>query len=136
MVHQAIEPIGQARPDWQIIAGLAQHLPPNAKPGPYAAWQYASSAQIMEEIAALAPIYAGVSHARLAGGMRLQWPVDSTDHPGTPLLPAGLFSSSELRWTPVEQIPLDQLAERPPELLPKGCQFETGGPFCRSILQL
>jgi predicted molibdopterin-dependent oxidoreductase YjgC len=97
MVHQAIEPIGQAHPDWQIISGLGRRLGPG--------WNYASTAEIMDEIAALTPIYAGITHERLEQGEPLQWPVESTVHPSTPILPLGLFSCGEVHWLAAE--PLD-----------------------------
>jgi formate dehydrogenase major subunit/formate dehydrogenase alpha subunit len=94
MVQQAISPVGQARPDWQIIDGLAQRLlksgqtPEKAE---YAAWGYASAEQIMREIAALTPIYAGVTHTLLAKGERVQWPVGA-DGQGAPRLEVGMFA--------------------------------------------
>jgi predicted molibdopterin-dependent oxidoreductase YjgC len=94
MVHQAIEPIGDARPDWQILAELGKRLA--------AGWDYASPAHIMDEIAALTPIYAGISHDRLSRGERLQWPVESKAHHGTPILPLGLFG--EVSWSVTEKI--------------------------------
>jgi predicted molibdopterin-dependent oxidoreductase YjgC len=94
MAHQAIEPISLARPDWQIISDLGRRLGPG--------WNYAGTAQIMAEIAALTPIYAGITHERLERGERLQWPVESTAHPGTPILPLGLFSCGEVQWLAAE----------------------------------
>ncbi len=82
-VHQAIEPIGDSRPDWQIIADLGRRLGPG--------WNYVSTAQIMDEINRLTPIYAGISHERLQRDERLQWPVESKEHKGTPILPLSFF---------------------------------------------
>jgi predicted molibdopterin-dependent oxidoreductase YjgC len=68
LVRQAVLPPGQARPDWSITADLARRLltlEDRRPAGPQAAWDYASPAEIMDEIAALTPSYAGVSHARL-----------------------------------------------------------------------
>ena len=96
MVHQAIEPAGQARPDWQIIADLGKRFG--------AGWEYANTTQIMAEIAALTPIYAGITHERLEHGEPLQWPVQSTTHPGTPILPVGLFSCGEAHWSAADKI--------------------------------
>lgn len=93
MVQQAISPVGQARPDWQIIDDLAQRLIKNGKSFEKAAhggWGYASTEQVMREIAALTPIYAGVSHVRLAQGARVQWPVGA-DGEGTARLEVGRF---------------------------------------------
>jgi predicted molibdopterin-dependent oxidoreductase YjgC len=93
-VNQAIELIGQARPDWQIISDLGKRLSPG--------WNYASTAEIMGEIAALTPIYAGITHERLEQGERLHWPVASRAHEGTPILPVGLFSCGEAHWLATE----------------------------------
>lgn len=96
LVHQAIEPVGQARPDWQIISEVGRRLGPG--------WDYASTAEVMAEIAALTPIYGGITHERLEHGERLQWPVESTEHGGTPILPLGLLSGGEVHWSVVDAI--------------------------------
>src|SRR6185436_20322068 len=66
-----------ARADWQTLCDLmaATGYPQS----------YAHPAEIMAEIAQVAPLFAGVSYERLeADG--LQWPVPDAAHPGTPLL--------------------------------------------------
>jgi len=90
MVSQAIDPYADAWPDWQIFTNLAVRL--GFK------WNYTSTAQIMEEIAKLTPIYAGITHERLAKEVRLQWPVGSKKHLGTPILPLGLFTDGKVKW--------------------------------------
>lgn len=96
LVRQAIQPVGKARPDWQIIAGLAQRIiqfeQRRFHTAYYAGWDYADSDQIMLEIARLTPIYAGVTHARLAHSAGLQWPVTSVQDPGTQRLAIDAFS--------------------------------------------
>lgn len=91
MVHQAIEPAGDSRADWKIITCLARLLLENsekkAKGSPFAAWEYRDTSQIMEEIACITPIYAGVSHRRLEEEHSLQWPVESGRDPGNQILP-------------------------------------------------
>jgi formate dehydrogenase major subunit/formate dehydrogenase alpha subunit len=115
MCHQAIEPLGQARPDWRITAELAQRIlaggERQATNGMYAGWDYADTAQIMAEIAALTPSYAGVSHARLERGERLQWPVKSADHPGTPILHIGQFPRGRGKFAPMEHLPPAELPD-------------------------
>ena len=109
MVRKAVEPPGEARPDWQIISELAKRVlaegDRRAKEAPYAGWDYCDTADIMEEMAALTPIYAGVSHERLQRGERLQWPVGDKKHPGTPILHVGQFSRGLGKFMPVEHIP-------------------------------
>lgn len=60
---------------WKLYAKIAE------KAGQK--WGYASSADIMKEIAALTPTYAGISHEKLATGFGLQWPCDEKNPAGT-----------------------------------------------------
>lgn len=116
MVRQAIPPLGEARPDWQITAELARRIlalggrRPDPR-APFAAWEYANTAQIMDEVAALTPIYAGVSHARLEAGEALHWPVKDRQHPGTPILHVGQFTRGKGKFTPIHHIPPAELPD-------------------------
>ncbi len=118
MVHKAVDPPGEALPDWKIITRLAKRmlhgrtLSPDA---PYAGWEYSSTADVMVEAAALTPLYAGVTHERLERGERLQWPVKALDHPGTPILHVGQFSRGKGIFHPIDHIPP---AEEPDEDYP------------------
>ena len=108
MVHKAIEPLGEARPDWQITRELAfrllegRTLDPDA---PYAAWQYRDTADIMVEINTLAPSYGGITHARLEKGERLQWPCPNAEHPGTPILHTKQFTRGKGKFMPIDHVP-------------------------------
>jgi len=75
MVRQALDPLGSARGDWQIIADLSSRLG-------YSMF-YPDSAAIMREIAVLTPIYGGISHRRLERVDGLQWPCWDKRHGGT-----------------------------------------------------
>jgi formate dehydrogenase major subunit len=74
LVAPAIDPPGEARTDFEIIKAVSRAL------GHELPW--ATPADAMDEIAALTPDWAGISHARL-GRRGLQWPVapDGTDAP-------------------------------------------------------
>ncbi len=74
-LYKAMEPLGESMPDWQIIQSIANRLG--------AGWAYAHPQEIMEEVVALTPLFAGVTYERLAGFKSLQWPVaeDGTDSP-------------------------------------------------------
>jgi formate dehydrogenase major subunit/formate dehydrogenase alpha subunit len=115
MVHQAIRPLGEARPDWQITAELARRIlsmgERRASPAPYAAWDYQDTHQIMQEIAALTPSYAGVSHERLENGERLQWPVRDSSHPGTPILHTAQIARGKGKFMTVEHVPPAELPD-------------------------
>jgi formate dehydrogenase major subunit len=104
LVRQAIEPLGSARQDWEIVADLAkrmQALSNTQSTAPHAGWDYASPAAIMIELAALTPSYGGVTYERLEREGFLQWPVPTSDHPGTPYLHKGKFSRGVGHFTPV-----------------------------------
>ncbi len=115
MVRQAIPPLGESRPDWQITAGLAKHILAlggrEVLPGPASGWDYAGTSAIMDEIRALTPSYAGISHQRLNNGERLQWPVPTLEHPGTPILHTRGFARGKGRFMPIEHIPSPELPD-------------------------
>jgi formate dehydrogenase alpha subunit len=56
-VRKAISPVGDSRPDWKILCDLSTMM---GYP-----MGYRSPAEIMEEIASLAPVYAGVNYPSL-----------------------------------------------------------------------
>ena len=109
LVRKAIEPLGQAHPDWQIISDLAALMLAEGErqpvDGTHAGWQYQTPANILSEICALTPSYAGISYARLEKGERLQWPVPNSDHPGTPILHINKFARGVGKFAPLEDIP-------------------------------
>jgi formate dehydrogenase alpha subunit len=115
MVHQAVEPLGESRPDWLIISQLAPRVLEGGQRqvsgGDYAGWDYQDTEEIMAEIAALTPSYAGVSHERLERGDRLQWPVKDIDHPGTPILHIGKFARGVGQFMPIEHLPPAELPD-------------------------
>jgi formate dehydrogenase major subunit/formate dehydrogenase alpha subunit len=81
LVRKAVEPPGQARPDWEIICDLARAV---GYPMPY----YSGPAEIYDELASLSDKFAGISHARIEAEGGLQWPCPTADHPGTATLHA------------------------------------------------
>ena len=74
-LYQALEPLGDSRPDWKIIQDVANRLG--------AQWNYTHPSEIYKEIASLTPLMAGVTYERLEGYKSLQWPVaaDGSDQP-------------------------------------------------------
>lgn len=116
MVRQAIEPLGDSKPDWWILSEAAKRLMDRIsnrvrKEAPLASWNYTSTAEIMAEINALAPSYGGVTHARLEAGERLQWPCPATDHPGTPILHTKQFTRGKGKFTPIDYVPPAELPD-------------------------
>lgn len=95
-VRRAVDPVGNARADWQIICDLANAMGYFMK--------YGSPSDVMKEIALLTPSYGGISYDRLEKGS-IQWPCPAPDHPGTPVLHIGKFSRGLGKFHPVEHIP-------------------------------
>lgn len=117
-VRKAIPPAGEALDDWQITAGLARDvLAATGRQcrGPLAGWNYASPAQVLDEIAQLTPSYRGVGHHRLQRGERLQWPVWDEHHAGTPILHVDRFPRGKGKFHVTDHVPL---AEAPDSEFP------------------
>jgi formate dehydrogenase major subunit len=74
-LYQVFEPIPGSRPDWKITQDIANRLGAN--------WNYTHPSEIMNEMASLTPMLAGVKYERLEGYKSLQWPVaaDGSDQP-------------------------------------------------------
>jgi formate dehydrogenase major subunit len=82
-VRAALRPIGESKPDWQILAEIARLLGGRG-------FDYQTPEAIWDEVRAVAPGARGMTYARLdAGG--LQWPCPADDHPGTPILHRDAF---------------------------------------------
>ncbi|MBL4845369.1 MAG: molybdopterin-dependent oxidoreductase [Planctomycetes bacterium] len=77
-VRKAVEPPGEARPDWVILCDLA-------RAAGYPMPNYADAGEIYAEMAALSPKFAGISHDRI-GEDGIQWPCPDSEHAGTPTL--------------------------------------------------
>jgi len=85
-----------------------------------AGWHYEGAAAIFDEMAALTPQYAGMSHRRLEEG-GLQWPCPSEEHPGTPYLHKGTFARGKGLFCPVSyRPPAEEADEEYPLILSTG----------------
>jgi formate dehydrogenase major subunit/formate dehydrogenase alpha subunit len=118
MVRQALEPLGETRQDWEIIAEIARRMLESGKwkvEGPWSGWDYHSPADIMREINALTPSYGGITHERLEKGETLQWPCPAADHPGTPILHTKGFARGKGKFMPIDHVPP---SERPDDDYP------------------
>jgi len=101
MWRKAVNPPGQAKLDWQIIADIAKKM------GYEKQFAWKSAEDIFTEIAKVTPSYGGMSYARLNRPEAAHWPCPTAEHPGTPILhkekfahPDGLgvFSPIEFKW--------------------------------------
>ena len=102
-LYQVFEPLGESKPDWRIIQDIANALGAN--------WSYTHPSEVMDEVASLTPMFAGVNYERLEGYKSLQWPV-AADGSDQPLLftekfpfPDGKAKFYPLEWIePCEQV--------------------------------
>jgi predicted molibdopterin-dependent oxidoreductase YjgC len=108
LVRQALQPPGEARQDWEIIRDVAQRILDGGlrtiDGGAWSGWEYHCPADILREINALAPSYAGITHERLERGETLQWPCPSADHSGTPILHTKQFTRGKGKFLPVDYV--------------------------------
>lgn len=128
-VRKAVEPIGDARPDWQILCDLGRRMGGDG-------FDFASPGEIMAEIARVTPSYGGVSFERLERDRWLQWPVPNPEHPGTAFLHKDRFSRGLGKF---HAVPFKPPAEVPdadyPLILTTGryaSQYHTGSMTRRS----
>jgi formate dehydrogenase major subunit len=108
-VRKAVEPPGEAKPDWWIICQLAQKMGA-------AGFDFSESEEIMRELSSVTPQYAGIDYERIEWN-GLQWPCGTREHLGTPFLYAEKFStaSGKAQFKPLEYRPP---AEDPDEKYP------------------
>jgi formate dehydrogenase major subunit len=129
-VRKVIEPLGQSRPDWQILCQAAGAM------GSSQQFAFQSAEGIWNEIRSVWPAGAGISYHRLEEG-GLQWPCPTEDHPGTTMLHAGIFSGdNRVRLRSIDFRPTpEQVSDEYPFLLITGralYQFNAGTMTSRS----
>lgn len=82
-LRQAVEPPGEARPDWWIVCQLAQRLGVQG-------FDFQHASEVFNELCEVSPIYHGLDWDRIEYG-EYHWPVPDKGHPGTPILHQGQF---------------------------------------------
>lgn len=120
-VRQAIEPVGDSRPDWEIIQEISNRY---GYP-----MDYESPEAVMREIARVTPSYGGISYDRLEGE-GLQWPCPTPEHSGTKFLHKDMFVRGKGLFHAVEhQSPAEVVDEEYPLWLTTGrvhAHYHTG----------
>jgi formate dehydrogenase major subunit len=96
-IYKALEPLGESKADWEIIQLIANRLGGN--------WKYKHPSDIMDEVARLTPMFAGVNYERLEGFKSLQWPI-AADGKDSPLLFTEKFPfpDGKARFFPVQYL--------------------------------
>jgi len=112
MVRKVMEPkSGYA--DWEVTQRLAQEMGLD--------WAYTHPSQIMDEIAATTPTFAGVTYDLLERENSVQWPCNETAPKGTPVMHVDGFVRGKGRFMRTEYVATDERAgPRFPLLLTTG----------------
>ena len=99
MVRKVMTPLnGYA--DWEIVQLVANAMGLN--------WSYEHPSQIMEEIAALTPTFAGVNYDRLDAEGSLQWPANDAAPTGTPTMHIHGFARGKGKFVVTDYVPTDE----------------------------
>jgi formate dehydrogenase major subunit len=99
MVRKVMTPLnGYA--DWEIVQLIANAMGLN--------WTYDHPSQIMDEIAALTPTFAGVSYDRLEAEGSFQWPVNDAAPHGTPTMHLDGFVRGKGKFVVTDYVPTDE----------------------------
>ena len=101
-VRQVIEPVGQARPDWETVQDLALRVASRLGLS-VAGFDHPTASSVFDEMASLTPMLGGLSHARLDAEGGIQWPCPDAGHPGTPRLYGEDFPRGKGKFIPVRQ---------------------------------
>jgi formate dehydrogenase alpha subunit len=98
-VRKAVDPPGRARQDWEVLWEVAKRMGCPIK-------SYQDESEIFDEIAAVAPIMAGITYDRIEPE-GIQWPCPTKDHPGTRTLFLDKFNtpSGRAALIPVDYVP-------------------------------
>ncbi|WP_303704674.1 formate dehydrogenase subunit alpha [Celeribacter baekdonensis] len=91
--------------DWEVTQMLANAV---LKETGGARWTYTHPAEIMDEIAATTPSFAGVDYALLEAEGSVQWPCNEEHPVGTPLMHVDEFMRGKGRFIVTEYIPTDE----------------------------
>ncbi|MCK4443962.1 MAG: formate dehydrogenase subunit alpha, partial [Thermoplasmata archaeon] len=103
-LRKAIEPIGDARGDWEIICDIAKRMGADG-------FEFGSASEIMDELASVTPIYGGISFDRLGSNGGLLWPCPDAEHAGTEFLHSGKFTRGKGSFTPIDFIEPNELPD-------------------------
>ncbi|MEG3152068.1 formate dehydrogenase subunit alpha [Sphingomonas sp. ZT3P38] len=99
LVRKVMEP-KNGYEDWQITQLLAQALDCDMA--------YRHSSEIMDEIAAVTPTFAGVSFARLDELGSIQWPCNTDAPEGTPVMHIGGFARGRGKFVRTEYVATEE----------------------------
>ena len=117
-LRAAVDPPGEARPDWWIVSELARRLG-------WSGFEFVSAKEVFNELCDLSPIYNGLDWDRIEHG-EYQWPVPEPGHPGTPRLHEDSFINGRGIFKLVEyRDPAETISDDYPLWLTTGRRLES-----------
>lgn len=117
-LRKAVDPPGQAKPDWWIVSQLAKRLG-------FQGFDYPSAREVFNELCSVSPIYFGLDWDRIDRG-EYQWPVPEQGHPGTPRLHEREFPSGRGLFRLIRyRDPAETISEEYPVWLTTGRRLES-----------
>jgi formate dehydrogenase alpha subunit len=105
LIRPAVPSPGEARDDWRILCDLSQRVETRLDRQRSVGFEFASPAQIWDEMACLTPPFQGITHERVQREDGVHWPCPTPDHPGTPFLFADTFPRGKGVLTPLAYTP-------------------------------
>ena len=112
LIRKAIDPAGEARPDWEIIQDLALRVESKLGREKSVGFSFTHPSRIWDEMAALTPPFQGITHDRVQKESGVHWPCPTPDHPGTPYLFTETFPRGKGKLTPLEYRPSAELPDK------------------------
>jgi formate dehydrogenase major subunit len=117
--RKALEPPGEAKPDWWIIIEIAKHI--GLK------WSYQNPADVFAEMKTAMPSLDNISWDRLVHESAVTYPCPAPDHPGEEIVFSDRFPTADGlgKFVAAEVIPPDELPDQEyPYILSTGRQLE------------
>lgn len=108
-VRQALVPLGNSKPDWQILCDVAKAMSFQEQ------FAFHSPEDVWNEVRVVWKAGAGINYARIEHG-GLQWPCPSEDHPGTTILHTANFPHGPR--APLKRVPFEPTTETANEEFP------------------
>ena len=105
MANPLLDPPGDARQDWWIIAELAKRMG--------CAWSYSTPSEVFDEMAQVMPSFANITWDRLVREGAVTYPVDSPTEPGHDIIFYNGFptESGRAKMVPANVLPPDEVPD-------------------------
>ncbi len=87
-VRKAVEPPGEAKADWEVFVLLAKKMGLKG-------FDFKSAKDVWDDMRACTPNMFGATYEKMEKPESVHWPCPTVEHPGTPILHIGKFSSAD-----------------------------------------